>query len=229
MENELYKCLPLLWIVFYFFIFLIFFLTIHCWLFRSWWTDWPISFHCVFFVCVQVSSVRVRVPAACGSSEVSTDLSLRGESQRSRLCWCFYLREIWPCAACVHSEGWSDPHSTCPVSVATNWISSDSQCWASGLLAADGLFNINVAFSGSAAGAHGELQHSPRSWCLQLTSDSDPLFCCVSVDLFFFPFWVPHFLFAIYLFTTPPERRACPHFNSAEVKRWRGWNEVSWF
>lgn len=34
----------------------------------------------VLFFCVQVSALCVRVPAACWSAEVSTDLSLRGKT-----------------------------------------------------------------------------------------------------------------------------------------------------
>lgn len=34
----------------------------------------------VLFFCVQVSALCVRVPAACRSAEVSTDLSLRGKT-----------------------------------------------------------------------------------------------------------------------------------------------------
>lgn len=53
----------------------------------------------LFLFYVQVSSIRVRVPAACRSTEVSTDLSLRGKSPTC--CTCL----------CVHREG------SCSVSI----------------------------------------------------------------------------------------------------------------
>lgn len=144
------------------------------------------------------------------------------------VCVCVYS----PCTLCVHSEGWADPHTMCPVSVATNWISLDLQCWANRSVAADELFNVSAAFSGTGAGARGELRRSARSWRRRLTSSSDLLSSCASVDLSvsFFSFPCPPLsLFVVCLSTALPERRACPRFNCAEVKRWWGENEVSWF
>lgn len=136
-----------------------------------------------------------------------------------------FVLDCRPCTLCVHSEGWSDPHITCRTSVAANWISLASQCWD------NKLFNISVAFSGTGAGAQGDLWCLGWSWRLRLTSLSDPLGSFVFVPLF--PSCSP--LFLLYSSCSPSHLSlhsspcACPHFNSAEVKRWWGEKEVSWW
>lgn len=144
---------------------------------------------------------------------------------------CVCVWEYSTCSLCVYSEGWSDPHTTCPVSVATNWISLDSQCWADRSVVEDRLFNISVAFTG---------QPEPREsygdqpgadvfdWHHSLIRSAASTHS-VSFQSHSCPFGVPHVLPAIYLSAALPEERACPHFNSAEVKRWWGKSEVSWF
>lgn len=149
---------------------------------------------CYFYV--QVSSVCVRVPAARRSTEVSTDLSLRGKTQRWCMCLCVCVWEYSTCSLCVYSEGWSDPHTMCPVSVATNWISLDSQCWADRSVVEDRLFNISVAFTG-------QLEHR-ESYGDQPGADvfnwHHSLICSaasthsVSFQSHSCPFWVPHVL-----------------------------------
>lgn len=72
-----------------------------------------------------------------------------------------FVRARWRSAehvvSCVPSKGWSDPHATRPGSVATNGIS----LWTgSAELAGRQLFIISVTFTGTRAGAQGELRRS---------------------------------------------------------------------
>lgn len=207
--------------------------NICCCLLGSWWTTDPFP-PTVFFIFMCRLALYVYEYLLHVGAQKSAQTFLSEVSRKHAVRVFVWVGGDGPRTLCVQSEGWPDPHTVCPVSVAANWISRALQCWANRSVAADWLFNVSVAFRGTGAGAQGELRCS--AW---LTSFSDPLSSCVSVDLLqshSHPFWVPCFLFEIFLLpswsisaTVLPEKRACPHFNSAEVKRSGGENEVGWF
>lgn len=171
---------------------------------------------CVFSV--QVSSVCVRVPAARRSTEVSTDLSVRGKTHR----WCVCVYVLVSAAHVVDSEGWSDLHTMCPVSVATNWIrlavlsrQAGSWRWA---------FQRKCCIQwdwNQRESYNDRLGADVFDWHHSLIRSA-----ALSLSISFLSFLS---LPVIYLSAALAEKRACPYFNSAEVKRWRGKNEVSWF
>lgn len=108
-------------------------------------------------LCVQVSAVRVRVPAACGGPEVSTDLPLRGKTPRRSEP--FAPRSVGGARTPrIPSKGCSDPHSLRPGSVATNGISLST---GGAELAGQQLFIISVAFTGSRGGGGGSAPLRP--------------------------------------------------------------------
>lgn len=109
-------------------------------------------------LCAQVSAVRVRVPAACGGPEVSTDLPLRGKTPRRSEP--FAPRSVGGARMCsVPSKGWSDPRAQHPGSVAANEISLRT---GGAELAGQQLFIISVAFTGSRGGVAAGARSSVR-------------------------------------------------------------------